>query len=75
MDSTVGDSVVQKRTSYLAICLRRVDVVRGDLVSRVIRIMNAVESRLVITGREMKDIEGYFVDTLFARSHQATQLT
>jgi hypothetical protein len=37
------------------------------------RIMDAVGSRLVITGKGMKDIGGYFVDTLVARFHQLTQ--
>jgi hypothetical protein len=34
-----------------------VDVVGDDLIDGVIRIMNTIESRLVITGREMKDME------------------
>jgi hypothetical protein len=57
----------------LAICLR-VDIVHGDLIDGVMRIMDPVESRLVITGRGMKDMEGYFVDILFARSHKPTRL-
>jgi hypothetical protein len=57
-----------------AICLRRVDVVHGDLIDGVMRTIDAVESRLVRIGRGMKDREGYFVDTLVARPHQLTRL-